>query len=95
MLGDGEVFAARAPCAASAISRRLSWPSVALGVGVQVAAQVGELHQAGQASVARRLDLAAVLAQLRRNEGQADAAVDRCLVLAGDALGCRGTRRIR
>ena len=95
VLGDGEVFAAPAPCAASAISRRLLWPSVALVCACRSPLQVGKFHQLRQASGARRLDLAAVLAQFRRDVGQAD----RCgTPIPRSRRRCarrRGTRRIR
>src|SRR5690606_25311133 len=38
-----------------------------LGMGVQIATQVGKFHQNRQAVRARRVDLAPVLAQLRRD----------------------------
>ncbi len=56
------------------------------GVRMQVALQVGQFDQLGQASGARRLDLAAVFAQFGRNVGQADRAVHRFLAVPGDAL---------
>ena len=45
-------------------------------VHVEVALQVGELDEARQLAVARRLELAPVLAQLRRNPGVAEVRVD-------------------
>ena len=81
VLGDGEVFQPER----LGRQRHVAQAVVAvggLGVRMQVAAQVGQFHQLRQASAARRLDLAAVLAQFRRDEGQADSAVapiPRCL----------------
>ena len=46
------------------------------GVHVQVAAQIGVLDQARQRAGLGRLDLAAVLAQLGRHEGQPERRVD-------------------
>ena len=55
-------------------------------MAMQVASQVVDLQQLRQRSLACRLDLAAVFAQLRRNERQADAFQYFCLGLAGQSL---------
>jgi len=57
-----------------------------LGVRMQVAIEVGQFHELGQSSGVRRLDLAAVFAQLRRYVRQADSAIYRFLAVTGDAL---------
>ena len=66
-----------------------------LGMGMQVAPQVGQLTSLGRRPRACRLDLAAVLAQFRRDVGQPDRAVDRFLAVARRCAVLRGTRRIR
>ena len=60
------------------------------GVGVQVALDVGELDQLRQLAFARRLQLAAALAQLRLDVGVAEALVDLLLALAEVDLAALG-----
>ena len=55
-------------------------------VHVQVALEVGERHQLGQRVLARRLELAAALAQLGRDPRQAEPLVDRLLARAAQRL---------
>ena len=56
------------------------------GVHVQIAAQIGEASRARQGAALGGLDLAAVLAQLRRDEGESERPVDVLLGAAGDGL---------
>ena len=53
---------------------------------VQVALEVGERHQLGERVLARRLELAAALAQLGRDPRQAEPLVDRLLARAAQRL---------
>src|SRR2546421_113273 len=55
------------------------------GVAVQIAADVSQLDQSRQAPRARRLELAAVLAELGLDVGQAEELID--LLLGGAAVG--------
>jgi hypothetical protein len=55
-------------------------------VHVQVAAQVGEREELRQRTGLCGLELAAILAQLRWNEGEVEGRVDARFVSAGDAL---------
>ena len=86
VVGDREVRRARAPCAASAMSRSVSCPSLALVCTCRSPLRSPSSTRSGSSPRARGLDLAAVLAQLRRDPRQADGGVDRLLRVAGDAL---------
>ena len=55
------------------------------GVHVEIAAQIGELDQTGQARGGGRVDLAAHFAQFGRHPLEAERRVDVLLALAGDA----------
>ena len=68
---------------ASAISSRVARPSVSRGVHVQVAANVCQLHQLGQAAFGGRLDFARVFAQFRRNPSKPERLVDLLFGFAG------------
>ena len=66
MIGDGDVFVAQRAGGLGHFFER----GAAVGFGgvhVEIAADVGELDQLGQAAFERGFDLAAVFAQLRRN----------------------------
>lgn len=54
-----------------------------LGMGVQITLEIPQLHEQGQFSGLRRLDFAAVLAQLRWDPGEADRTIYRLLGVAG------------
>ena len=83
VVGDGDVLEPRAAAAAGHLLERVA--AVGLGrVHVQVAAEVAARQQPRQRAAPRPLDLAAVLAQLRRHPRQAERLVDRLLGLAGD-----------
>ena len=86
VLGDRDVLvaAARAPPRAISSTRRV--PVGERRVHVEVAADVVELDQLRQAALARRLELAAVLAQLGRDELHAEPLVDLLLGRVGDGL---------
>ena len=64
------------------------------GVHVEVAADVGHLHERGQLPPFRQRDLAAPLAEFRGNPGQADRLVDLVLGPAGHAGTLRWARRV-
>jgi hypothetical protein len=66
-------------------------------VHVQVAADVGQLHQFGQPAFLGGFDFTRVFAQLRRNPGQAERFVDAGFGFAGHARNRlpRGTGRTR
>jgi hypothetical protein len=85
MLGNRDVLQAELPRG----FRHLADAVVAVGcrgVHVQVAAQVVAGNQLRQTASPGRLDLAAILPQLRRNPGQADGGEYRFFRLAGDPL---------
>lgn len=52
-------------------------------MGVQVTAQLAQLHEVGQASGTRRGDFAAIFTQLGGDPRQAKRAIDRRLAVAG------------
>ena len=85
MIGDGDVLVAQRAGGLGHFFER----GAAVGFGgvhVQVAADVGELDQLGQAAFERGFDFAAVFAQLRRNPGQAERLVDFLFGFARHAL---------
>ena len=85
MIGDRDVLVAERPRASAAISSSVARPSVSRRVHVEVAANVAD-RSVGQPSFGCGFDLAAVLAQLRRNPVQAERCVDFFLGLARDTL---------
>ncbi len=85
MIGDGDVFVAERVGGLGHFLER----GAAVGFGgvhVQVAADVGEFDEFGQAVFERGFDFAAVLAQLGRNPGEAEGGVNFLFGFAGDAL---------
>ncbi len=86
MVGDGEILQA----GLARLKRHLLDRGASVGIGrmaVQIAAQVAALKQArADDACGRRLDLAAVLAQFGRDQGQAQRAVNFFLAGARHAL---------
>ena len=85
MIADGEVLVA-ARARRSTISSSVALPSDQVVWRVEVAAQVAELDERRQLAAARRLELARVLAQLRRDERVAEMLVQLLLVARREDL---------
>ena len=95
MVGDGVVRVADASAAAVEHLLQRREPVGEVRVGVQVAPELLQVHEVGQLARERGLDLAAILAQRRRDERQAESLVDLLLGLGREQVARLRPRRGR